>query len=171
MKQTNFKKLGVQYPIQSEMVKEKIKQTCLKKYGTENPMQNAIVFEKNSKSLYRTKTFIFPSGNTIKCQGYEPFGLKYLIEIEKINENDIMTGSKNVPTIWYFNNENKKHRHYVDIFIPSQNRCIEIKSIWTFKNIKSKEYIFEKQKAGKELGYQYEIWVYDYKGERTSFYI
>ena len=27
----------------------------------------------------------------------------------------------------------KKHRHYVDIFIPSQNKCIEVKSNWTAK--------------------------------------
>ena len=56
----------------------------------------------------------------------------------------------------------KKHRHYVDIFIPSQNKCIEVKSTWTAS--KKKDNIFLKQNAGKELGYLYEIWVYDGKG-------
>lgn len=71
-------------------------------------------------------------------------------------------GCKNVPVIWYKDKNNKKRRHYVDIFIPSQNRCIEIKSKWTKQiNIDN---IFLKQSGGKELGYNYEIWIYDKNG-------
>ena len=33
---------------------------------------------------------------------------------------------------------NIKRRHYVDIFIPSQNKCIEVKSDWTIKTYKNK---------------------------------
>jgi len=113
--------------------------------------------------------FIFPSGKEINCQGYEPFALKDLIINEKIDESDIITGSKNVPTIWYNDENCKKHRHYVDIFISSQNKCIEVKSEWTLKYIKSN--IFEKQKAAKEIGYNYEIWVYDCKGNKIQTYI
>jgi hypothetical protein len=65
-----------------------------------------------------------------------------------------------VPTIWYNDLQGNKHRHFVDIFIPSQNKCIEVKSSWTVK-LKN---VFLKQKAAKELGYNYEIWVYDNKG-------
>ncbi len=64
---------------------------------------------------------------------------------------------------------NKKHRHYVDIFIPSLNKCIEVKSTWTIKNKKAN--IFNKQKAAKELGYEYEIWVYDNKGNKVETFI
>jgi hypothetical protein len=56
----------------------------------------------------------------------------------------------------------------VDIFIPCQNKCIEVKSTWTF--ITQKETIFLKQQAAKELGYLYEIWVYDGKGNKVEFY-
>ena len=56
----------------------------------------------------------------------------------------------------------------MDIFIPSQNRCIEIKSTWTAKV--NNHSIFLKQKAGKELGYLYEIWVYDKIGNVVEFY-
>ena len=87
-------------------------------------------------------------------------GVKYLIEKEKIDENDIFVGCKNVPEIWYNDKTGKKHRHYVDIFIKSQNRCIEIKSSWTVK----KENVFLKQNAAKEIGIIYEIWVYNEKG-------
>ena len=48
------------------------------------------------------------------------------------------------------------------------NKCIEVKSTWTFK--KQKEIVFLKQTAGKQLGYLYEIWVYDNKGNKVEFY-
>jgi len=60
----------------------------------------------------------------------------------------------------------KKHRHYVDIFIPSQNKCIEVKSTWTAE--KKKDNIYLKQQAAKELGYKYEIWVYNRKFEKVK---
>ena len=44
----------------------------------------------------------------------------------------------------------KDERHYVDIFV----------STWTVK----KENVLLKQNAAKEVGYKYEIWVYNEKG-------
>jgi UDP-N-acetylglucosamine 1-carboxyvinyltransferase len=57
----------------------------------------------------------------------------------------------------------KLERRGDDIFIPSQNRCVEVKSTWTMK--KKKDNIFLKQNAAKMLGYNYEIWVYNGKGQ------
>jgi hypothetical protein len=51
----------------------------------------------------------------------------------------------------------------VDIYIPSQNQCIEVKSTWTAE--KKKDNIYLKQNAAKELGYQYEIWIFNAKKE------
>ena len=78
---------------------------------------------------------------------------------ENINENDIITGCKNVPIVWYNDAADKKHRHYVDIFIPIQNKCIEVKSTWTFE--RNEKRVYAKQAAAKELGMLYEIRVYD----------
>jgi hypothetical protein len=165
---TNLEKYGVEYPQKSKNIKNKIKDTCFKKYGVEHPQHNSEIAEKTSKSCYKTKLFIFPSGNEIKCQGYEPFALSDLIK-NNIDENDIITGSTNVPAIWYKDENEKNHRHYVDIFIPSQNKCIEVKSTWTAE--KKKDCIFLKQNAAKEQGYAYEIWVYDNKGNRIITHI
>ena len=161
-------KYGVEHPLQSEIGQNNFKQTCLKKYGVENPHQVPEIAEKASKNSYRRKLYTFPSGNQITCQGYEPLALDKLIKEENILENDIVTGCKNVPTIWYNDEEGTKHRHYVDIFIPSQNKCVEVKSTWTAK--KKIDNIFLKQNAGKELGYLYEIWVYDNKGKIVEYY-
>lgn len=165
-KQTCIKKYGVEHISQSEEYKEKVKQTCLEKYGVEHPFQFQDIMEKASKNAFKLKEYIFPSGRIGKVQGTEPYALNELIKNENINEDDIFVGAKNVPTIWYFDNENKKHRHYVDIYIKSQNRCIECKSTWTLQNHLND--VFKKQSAAKDLGYKYEIWVYDKKGNRVE---
>jgi hypothetical protein len=118
--------------------------------------------EKTSKNAYKLKEYVYPSGKSVRVQGTEPLALNELIQNELVNEDDIHVGAKNVPTIWYNDESGKKHRHYVDIFIKSQNRCIEVKSTWTAE--KKKDNIFLKQNAAKQLGYKYEIWVYDNKG-------
>ena len=163
---TNLEKYGVEYNLQREEIREKIKETNLEKYGVENCMQNPEIMEKNIKMSYYLKEYTLPSGNIIKIQGYEHFALNELLK--NINENDIITGCKNVPTIWYNDESGKKHRHFVDIFVSSQNKCIEVKSTWTFK--KQKEIVLLKKIAAKELGYLYEIWVYDKLGNKVEFY-
>jgi hypothetical protein len=121
-----------------------------------------------SINAYKLKEYILPSGNIIKCQGYEHFALDELFQNYNINENDIITGCKNVPTIWYNDESGKKHRHYVDIFILSQNKCIEVKSTWTAE--KKKDCIFLKQEAAKKMGYTYEIWIYNADGKKIKCY-
>jgi hypothetical protein len=164
-KETCLKKYGVEHCFQSEKVKDKIKETMIKRYGVENPIQNAEIFEKGSKNSFKIKTYLLPSGNEVNYQGYENYALDELIGLQ-IDENDIINKRIDVPEIWFYYND-KKSRHYVDIYIKSQNKCIEVKSEWYFNKDKNK--IFEKQKAGKELGYNYEIWVYDKKGNKTCY--
>jgi len=167
-KKTNMEKYGVEYNLQREEIKEKIKETNMEKYGVEYTSQSKEIFEKINKNSYYLKEYILPSSKIIKIQGYEHFALNELLQKENINEDDIIIGCKNVPTIWYNDENNKKHRHFVDIYIPSINKCIEVKSTWTFE--KQKKIVFLKQTAGKQLGYLYEIWVYDKKGNKVEFY-
>jgi hypothetical protein len=164
---SNLEKYGFENPLQREEIKEKMRQTNLQIYGVEYVAQCPEIYEKQNKNSYYLKDYVLPSGNIIKIQGYEHYALDELCKKENNNENDIITGSKNVPTIWY-NNNGKKHRHFVDIYIPSMNKCIEVKSTWTFE--KQKEIVFLKQTAAKQLGYLYEIWIYDNKGNKVEFY-
>ena len=167
IKNTNTEKYGVENPSQNDEIKKKKIETCLKNYGVEHPLQNPEIIDKACKSLYKSKDYILPSGRTIKIQGYEHYALDEIIQYG-ILEEDIINGCSNVPEIWYEDIENKRHRHFVDIFIPSQNRMIEVKSTWTAE--KGKEYIFLKQEAGKRAGYLYEIWIYNNKGEKVVCY-
>ena len=133
VKQSCLERFGVEYALQSEEVKNKGKQTSLQKYGYEHYQHNKIFSENASKNAYKLKEFITPSGKQIMCQGYEHFALEYLLYCLNIEEEHIITNRIDVPEIWYNDENNKKHRHYVDIFIPTENLCIEVKSTWTFK--------------------------------------
>jgi len=169
MKMTNLIKYGTECSLNNIEVKNKMIKNNISKYGVEYPNQNPEIADKCKNSSFRFKNYILPSGNIIKTQGYENYALDFLLKNENINENDIITGCKNVPTIWYNDELGKKHRHYVDIFIPNLNKCIEVKSIWTSE--KKKDCIFLKQESAKQLGYNYEIWIYNKKGEIVNKYL
>jgi hypothetical protein len=166
IKTTNLKRYGFTSSMQSEIVKNKCKENCEKKYGVSHHMQVSEIAERCLKGCYRTKEYIFPSGKSRNIQGYEHFAIDEILKIENVPEENIIIGASNVPKIWYEDKLGKKHRHYVDIFIPIQNRCIEVKSTWTAE--KGKDCIFLKQEAAKQLGYNYEIWVYNAKGEKVE---
>lgn len=163
---TTMEKYGVENYTKTQEFKEKCKATCLQKYGVEHHLQNAEIAEKHLNSTFKNKTYTFPSGKTIQCQGYEPFALDDLVKEEHIDENDIFTNRTEVPEIWYIDCSGNQRRHYVDIFIKPQNRCIEVKSTWTNQE---KNCVFEKQCAGKQLGYNYEVWVYEKYGVKEIY--
>ena len=164
---TCMERFGVECPLQNEEVKQKIRNTCIERYGVEHPMQVPEIADKCSKSAFTKKNYTLPSGKILQIQGYEHFALDECVTIYQ--EDDIINGMPNVPEIWYNDEDGKKHRHYVDLFIPSKLLCIEVKSTWTAE--KKKDNIFLKQKSGKALGYQYEIWVYDGKGNKVECYV
>ena len=167
IKAYNLENYGVEYYFQSEDKKEKSKKTCLEKYGVEHPMQNPEISEKASKNAYQMKKYTLPSGKIIDYQGYENYALDIILKDKKINENDIISKRTEVPKI-YYKFEDKERIHFVDIYIKSKNRCIEVKSTWTFE--KNKDKVFEKQKAGKKTGFEYEIWIFDNQGNLVDLY-
>jgi hypothetical protein len=166
--ETNLKKYGVKHYFETQEFKNKVIQTSLERYGVPHHSQNAEVAETMLKCAYNKKQYKLPSGKLLDYQGYENFALDRLLRVEKIPEDNIITNRKDVPVIWYTDINNKKRRHYVDIFIPSQNRCIEVKSTWTNQ---TKNHVLEKQKEAKVLGYIYEVWIFDREGELINEFI
>lgn len=168
-KRTSFERHGTAHPMQSDEVKSKIKQAYIKKHGVAHPMQNGLIASEQQKRCYLSKQYRLQSGKIIHIQGYEHFALNELICDDTITEDDIVTVRSDVPEIWYTDSLDRKHRHYVDIFIKSQNKCIEVKSRWTYEN--KHNHADLKQAAAKMLGYLYEIWVYDAKGRRIESHV
>lgn len=166
--ETNLKKYGVKHYVKTTECKLKIIETNIERYGVPHHSQNAEISEKMIKNAYNKKLYILPSGKTIFIQGYENFMLDYLLSVENIDEDDILTKRNEVPEIWYNDKTEKRRRHYVDFYIKSQNRCVEVKSTWTNQ---PKNNVFEKQQAAKDLGLKYEIWILNKDGEVLDKYI
>ena len=71
-----------------------------------------------------------------------------------------------IPEVWYICPETyKKRRYFPDFYFLFENKIVEVKSMWTYKqnfNIN-----IEKKKACIYLGLKFEFWIFDYKGIRT----
>lgn len=160
-RETCLKKYGVEHQLQIPEIRERIIKTNIEKYGVPNPQQNNEISELSFRNSFKLKEYTLSSGKIIKYQGYEHFAYNELLNIQNLDENELITSRKEVPEVWYEDENGKRHRYYVDIFIPSQNKCIEVKSTWTMRKSR---FVFEKQQAVKELGYECEIWVYDKDG-------
>ena len=117
-------------PLKSPLIKLKSKQTYLKKYGVEHFSQ-AKIPQKN----FQYKQYTYPCGFVTHVQGYEPFALNDLIK-EGHTSSCIVTCRSKVPDIWYFDGDGKKHRYFVDIYLPAVNKMIEVKSEYTLNKYK-----------------------------------
>lgn len=162
-KETNLERYGVEHTYQNDDVKAKGVATNLERYGVENPIQNSDIFNKAQNSSFNRKEVIMPSGIIRKVQGYEHFALKELIQI--YTEDQIKTGCTNVPRIQY-DIDGKKHYYFPDIFIPHENKLIEVKSKWTY--LLNSGIVQAKKNACVDQGFIYEFWCYDRKGNRIE---
>lgn len=169
MEKTNLEKFGSKSPMQNKIIKEKVQNTMMQRYGVKHNMQHPELANKQLEASFKLKEFTLPSGKVLKLQGFEHFCLYDLLNKEGIKEEDIITSRIDVPELWYRDENNTEHRHYVDFFVKSLNKCIEVKSEWTIRKEK-KDKIYLKQKAAIELGYEYEIRVYSPKGKLLQSY-
>jgi hypothetical protein len=179
--QTCQARYGVSSPMKLQNVKDKRVQTCQARYGVSSAMKLQNVKDKRVQTCqarygvsyisqaklpmksYKSKKYTYPCGFVVYIQGYEHFALNDLIA-EGYTSNNIVTCRSQVPNIWYIDNNYKKHRYFVDIYLPSLNKMIEVKSNYTF-NIFLENVLLKANECIKQ-GYLYEIWIYDYKGNK-----
>ena len=150
------------HPLKTSEIKDKRAATCLEKYGG-HPNQNKDVQAKSEATSYHYKTYMMPSGNLVKYQGYEDKALDELVQLYE--EEDICIGRANVPIIDYYIDD-KKHVYFPDFYIRSENKIIEVKSEWTIQLKRGN--IEEKALATVKAGYKYQIWVYNDKKVRVE---
>jgi hypothetical protein len=160
---TCMKHYGVPFNTQSSIIKERSANTSLIRYGVRHPSQNQEIMERAQKNAKKIKEFRMPSGDIRKVQGYEPLALNRLVN--DYTEDQIKTGCGNVPRIQYTVG-GKKRYHFPDIWIPHENKIIEVKSTWTVKC--KKDSVFIKKNAAEQQGFVYEIWCFDKKGNRVE---
>jgi len=159
IKNTMMIRHGVEHNFQAGELRDKRKETFLAKYGVEHPAQNLEIQAKSERNSKKFKEYKMPSGIVKKIQGYEHFALDELVK--SYTEDQLKTDRKDVPRVEYMMEE-KKHFYFPDIYIPHENKLIEVKSTWTFN--KKNDITMAKAKSCKEKGYCFELWVYDGKG-------
>jgi hypothetical protein len=145
------------HPQKTDLVKSKRVRTCLEKYGG-HPNQNRDIQIKSEETSFHYKDYMLPSGNLVKYQGYENLALDELVQLYE--EEELGIGRSNVPSINYYI-DGKKHVYFPDFLIKSENKIIEVKSVWTIGLTRGN--IEEKAQATVKAGYKYEIWVYSDK--------
>jgi hypothetical protein len=139
MKNTNIEKYGVEYYSSTDDWYDKCVKTALEKYGEEWVSKVNMINSKQQSGGYSYYDFEFPSGKVVRVQGYEPKVLAKLVI--DYNEDDIVVGVQNIIDFigfFHYVYEGKTHRYYPDIYIKSENRVIEVKSIYTFNKEKEK---------------------------------
>ena len=161
VKDTNNAKYGHECSLQNAEVKQKSINTMQERYNVDHALQIAEVSAKALNNSFKSKPFTYPCGNVIQVQGFEPFALEVLVEQEKKFE-DITTDRTQVPEIWYKTEDDKKHRYFCDILLHNEDKIIEVKSDWTYKQ--GEETIIPlKAQACIDAGFEFEIWIFDKK--------
>lgn len=156
---------GVKCSLQNLEVKQKSLDTIKEKYGTDHPMQNPEIAERSAVNALKIKEYTLPSGKILKYQGYENLALDELLK-NNILEDDIINSKKDVPCIKYIL-DGKERRYFVDIFIKSQNKMIEVKSVYFYR--RDKEEIIAKMQACIDAGYLFELWIYGRNGKKYTY--
>lgn len=152
-------------------INELRRQTNLERYGVENCFLRFDIRSKAMKSNSEGKDYILPSGKIIKIRGYEDTALSILLEIYQ--ENEILTHNISeeflLPTFQYINVNLHKSTYYPDIYIPKENRIIEVKSTWWWDGNGQEKYNsrlqnnLKKRQAVLDKGYNYEVWLFENK--------
>ncbi len=113
--------------------------TSLERYGVPSPMQHPDVLEKQTKSAYKLKLYVLPSGKNVYLQGYEYDALLHLIGGSYIcgwdptfvfTEKNLLITKHNVGSISYMF-QGDTHSYFPDFQIMNTDIYIEVKSTYT----------------------------------------
>ena len=153
-KRQMLEKYGVEHYIQSDSFKTQM----LDKYGVEHAMQNPDLFRKAQRSSFKRKPYVW-DGQTFMVLGYEDRALEDLFSKE--GSKVVYAGEdENIPVFEYFGDDGKYHTYYPDMFMPLENRFIEVKSVYTYNKNPSKTL----QKAIRvSEDHLFELWIYNHK--------
>lgn len=157
-KKTNLERYQVEEVLKNKGIQERIKATMIEKYDAPNPLQNKEIlarkdatceriygsaaimhnselFHKKTMSGFARKDFTLPSGKIISYQGYEDVAIRELLQ--EYAEEEIVNDVKMMPRFMY-EFEGKTRRYYPDLYVPKENKIIEVKSTYTYLQFRAK---------------------------------
>lgn len=136
---------------------------------------DAISNSRRSNSL--GKEYTLPSGKIVGIRGYENLALDVLFKQGYAEESVLMHDKLSeyiLPVFDYVNVNEHLVKYYPDIYIPEENKIIEVKSRWWWDGYGNEKYagrlINNQRKAASVIksGYKYEVWLFDDKKEYTA---
>ncbi len=155
-KATNKRRYDVEHYSQTDMWNDKVINTCISRYGHNWISQVPEINIQQQSGGYSWHNFVFPSGRTVRVQGYEPQVLAELVDI--YDESDIVTDNAEINNLIGFTTytyEGRERKYYPDIYIKSEKLVIEVKSSWTYNNELSKNLL--KRQAILDKGYNFKF--------------
>lgn len=140
--------------------KDTREKTCLSRFGVKCVFSDPDIQQRAHRnanaSMHSYKDFTSASGNVYSIRGYEGFAIDHL-ESQGL---DFIADDFATPRISY-EAHGVTRQYYPDIFVPSMNKIIEVKSAyWLAKQPVKNMAILE---AAQAQGYEFEFWVFDGK--------
>lgn len=160
----NLETYGVEHTFQRPDVIGKRAATMQRLYGEEHALQSGPLFQKMVSSSYKTKEYKL-GRRTVLVQGYEALALNWLLENTRIKAKDVRCGcDPDMPRISYTDVDGKRKTYHPDIFVPSRNLIVEVKSSYTYSSRLQKNLC--KAAACKAAGYAFRFLVMSPDGRR-----
>jgi hypothetical protein len=158
-------------------IAEKRRNTNLERFGVACVFQLAENTRRVAKGNSSIKPYVLPSRRIIGIRGVENKALDALLEIYveselRISNNYDLVNCR-VPTFRYINVNHHAMIYYPDIYIPKENKIIEVKSRWWYDGNGSEKYKSRlennqrKKQACISFGYEFEFWIYEINGRLT----
>jgi len=120
-------RFGSEYFITSQ----KYRDYMLKTYGAESAMQCPELFRKAQASSFCRKPYVSPDGKTFMVLGYEGVAIDDILKQEGVKT--FYAGEDvEIPVFQYTGDDDKTHFYYPDVYLPDENRVIEIKSVYVY---------------------------------------
>lgn len=154
-------------------INEKRRQTNLEKYGVVNSLMKPEIRAKSAKSNSMGKEYTLPSGKIIRIRGHENLALDILFNSLYLEEHIIHDSANCVsfPLFTYVAVNRHIMKYYPDIYIPHENRIIEVKSRWWWDGNGGAKYAsrlennLRKRQVVIAAGYNYEVWIFTSKNK------
>ena len=159
-------------PEQKEKINDNRRATNLEKYGVSCVLALPSALKKSAISNSIGRDYVLPSGKVVGIRGHEDTALDKLLETYDESEilfHDTRILSYELPVFSYVDTRRHHMKYYPDIYIPKENKIIEIKSRWWWDGNGDEKYKsrlennLRKRNAVISQGYTYEVWLFDNK--------
>lgn len=130
-------------PEEKGIINNKRAETNLGLYGVTNTFMLPGIFKKTRVNNSAVKEYTLPSGKVIGIRGYENIVIDFLLnsgykEADLVIHDDF--SEYTIDIFEYKTTQRKIQRYYPDIYIPSENKIIEVKSQWWYDGYGESKY-------------------------------